>query len=143
MPTPLRLIGLAVAAIMLVGCADSDDDGQVPDEATFCRLAVVNDPVAEASASVLERLDQLAPEEIDEAVDVLREGAEEIAEHPPGTPEAIAAEFEVRFRPEYVEARSQVEAFVESECPPESELVDGGRRPAPTVSRPGDSRWSD
>jgi predicted kinase len=113
---------LLLALLLVVGCGGSDGDEQTPDEATFCRLAVVNEPIAEASASVLQRLDQLAPDEIDAAVVVLREAAEEIETHPAGSPEAVAAEFEVRFRPEYITARNELEAFVIAECTPEEEL---------------------
>jgi hypothetical protein len=116
------MLALLLVLPLMVGCGGSDGEEQTPDEATFCRLAVVNEPVAEASASVLRRLDQLAPDEIDAAVVVLREAAEEIEMHPTGSPGAVAAEFEVRFRPEYITARNELDAFLMAECTPEDEL---------------------
>jgi hypothetical protein len=107
----LLVVGIAA------GCGGSgDDDDQNPDEASFCRLALANEPIAEASAPVLRRLDELAPDEVDDAVLVLRESADELAELRPRSPEAIAAEFEIRFRADYLVARSAVEAYVAVEC---------------------------
>jgi hypothetical protein len=113
-----RLVAVGLAVVVLVGgCGrGDDDDDQTPDEASFCRLAFANDPVAEASAPVLRRMDELAPEEVDDAVVVLRAAAEELAELPPRSPEAIAAEFEIRFRDDYIVARREVEAYVRREC---------------------------
>ena len=113
---------LSVAVVVLASCGGSDGDDQVPDEATFCRLALLNEPVAETSAAVLDRLERLATEEIDPAVIVLRDAAEEMEAETPGSPAAVALEFEVRFRPEYVEARREVEDYVEAECDPEEHL---------------------
>lgn len=104
------------ALLVINGCGRSGSDEDTPDEASFCLLATINDPVAEASALVLQRLDELAPAEIDDAVVVLRKGAEEIEENDPGTPERIAAEFEARFRPDHIAARRQVEAFLAESC---------------------------
>jgi hypothetical protein len=102
--------------VLVAGCGRSGDDDQTPDEATFCRLALANDPVAEADPLILRRLDQLAPEEVDPAVVVLREASEELEDLTPRSPDAIAKEFEIRFRPEYIAARDEVEAFVDREC---------------------------
>lgn len=119
-----RLVAAAllVALVASAGCGGSDDDDQVPDEDTFCRLALLNEPVAETSAAVLDRLDSLATDEIDPAVVVLRDAAEEMEGETPGSPAAVALEFEVRFRPEYVEARRAVEDYVEAECDPAEHL---------------------
>lgn len=113
-----------VLALVLAACADDDDGDQNPDEATFCRLALVNEPVAEADAPVLARLAELAPGEVDAAVDVLWDAAEEIAEHPPLSPEAVALEFEVRLRDDYVAARAAVDEFLDLECRDEADLDD-------------------
>lgn len=119
--TRLRLWCLPVVVLVLVvgalaGCGDDDQDEDQPDEGTFCWLAVLNEPVAEADAPVLRRLDELAPDQIDPAVVVLREAAEELEDLEPGSPERIAREFEIRFQEDYIEARNEVEAFVDSEC---------------------------
>lgn len=107
---------LALVAGSIGGCGDDDQEDDQPDEGTFCWLAVLNEPVAEADAPVLRRLDELAPGEVDSAVDVLREAAEELEDLEPGSPEHIALEFEIRFREGYIEARNEVEAFVAAEC---------------------------
>lgn len=119
---PVELIAALVAVVVLIGCGGSGDDDQEPDEATFCRLALLNDPLAETSAAVLDRLEQLATDAIDPAVVVLRDAAEEMESESPGSPEAIAVEFEVRFRAEVVEARRAVEDYIEAECDPEEHL---------------------
>jgi hypothetical protein len=128
-----RLLGLAAAVSVLggalAGCGDSDEPEQNPDEITFCRLALVNEPVAEADAPVWRRLDELSPDDIDDSVTVLREAAEELEEFTPGSPESIAAEFEVRFRDDYLAARTEVEAFLADEC---QEYVTTTTRPATT-----------
>lgn len=113
---------MATALILLgASCGGSGDDAPEPDEATFCRLAEVHAPVAEADAEVLRRLDELAPDDIDAAVVVLREAAEELEDLTPNSPDAIAAEFDIRFRPDYSDARDDVETFVASECTDETE----------------------
>ena len=115
----MRTLGLVLALVLgLTACggSNSDEIEDNPDEATFCRLARLNEPVAEADASVLRRLDELAPSEVDAAVDVLRAAAEELEDLTPGSPELIAHEFEVRFRDDYLAARAEVEAFIDSEC---------------------------
>ncbi len=110
-------IATMALTVLAAGCGGGgdDDDGQ-PDELTFCRLALVNQPVAEADAAVWRRLDELAPDEVDDPVTVLREAAEELEEHASRTRERIAAEFEVRFRPDYLAARAEIEAFLTEEC---------------------------
>ncbi|MFP3907628.1 MAG: hypothetical protein ACLFWR_11405 [Acidimicrobiales bacterium] len=129
-PTRPRLAALLLALLALVGalaaCGDSDDDVDEPDEETFCRLALVNQPVAEADAVVLRRLDELAPPEVDPAVDVLREAAEELEEATPGSDDAVALEFEIRFREDYIAAREQVETFIAAECEPEEATPGSG-----------------
>lgn len=119
-PPRTRLAALLLALLALVGalagCGGSGGDDDEPDEGTFCRLARVNEPVAEADAVVLRRLDELAPPEVDAAVDVLRAAAEELEEATPGSDDAIALEFEIRFREDYLAAREQVEAFIATEC---------------------------
>jgi hypothetical protein len=113
-----------VASGALAGCGDSDDEDQNPDEATFCRLALLNEPVAEADAVVLRRLAELAPDEVDAEVDVLRDAAEELDEHTPNSPEAIALEFEIRFRGDYLAARGVVEDFIADDCREAADLDD-------------------
>jgi hypothetical protein len=118
----VRTLAVAIALVVgLTACGGDESDGveDNPDEATFCRLAMLNEPVAEADAPVLRRLDELAPDEVDAAVDVLREAAEELEEFTPGSPELIAHEFEVRFREDYLAARAEVEAFIDAECRPD------------------------
>lgn len=119
MPTrPLLRLVAVVVAVLATGCGGSPEKEEAPDEATFCRLAQANDPVAESDLIILERLDLLAPEDIDPAVVVLRDGAAELAELTPRSPEAITLEFEIRFRPEFIAARRELEAYVEAECDP-------------------------
>lgn len=109
---------MAMLALLIGACGGSGDGDDTPDEASFCRLVARYSPVAEAPLAVLERLDELAPDEIDDAVVVLREAAEELAEHRPRSPELVEAEFEVRFRPEHIAARRQVETFATATCRP-------------------------
>ena len=124
-PRPARP-GRALAALLALGlvvgaCGDDDDpEDDAGDEATFCRLAVESDPVAEATAPVLARLEELAPEEVADDVAVLRDLADRLAELDDDDPEALAVEFEVRFSDEHVAARVAVDDYIESECPAET-----------------------
>lgn len=114
---PIRLLVILLAVTLVsAGCGGSGNDDDTPDEASFCRLAEQFAPVAEAPLRVLERLDELAPDDIDGAVVVLREAAEELEEHGPRSAERVQAEFEVRFRPDYTAARRQVESYISATC---------------------------
>ena len=123
-PRRPTFVALLVVLVLAGGCGDSNDDVQNPDEATFCRLALANEPVAEADASVLRRLAELAPDEVDAEVDVLRDAAEELEEHTPLSPEAVALEFEVRLRDDFIAARARVDAFLLSDCREELEELE-------------------
>ncbi|MDZ7679074.1 MAG: hypothetical protein U5K29_11030 [Acidimicrobiales bacterium] len=141
-PTRPRLAALLLMLVALVGalsgCGGSGGDDDEPDEDTFCRLARVNEPVAEADAVVLRRLDELAPPAVDAAVDVLREAAEELEEATPGSDDAIALEFEIRFREDYLAAREQVETFIAAECEREPEAGDDDEEEAVVPGDGGD-----
>lgn len=135
------IVAVALASILLAGCGD---DGPVEpdaaDEASFCRLATQNAPLAEASPAVLARLADLAPSEVDASVAVLRDLAERLAELDADDPASLALEFEVRFGDEHVAARRAVDAYVALECASTTSsstttTVDGAR---PTTTTTGD-----
>ncbi len=115
-PLRFRMLPLLILVAPVVAACGGSGDDDTPDAASFCLLATLNDPVAQASVGVLQRLDELAPDEVDDSVVVLREAAEEIERHPPGSPDHIATEFEVRFEPDHIAARRQVEAYVAATC---------------------------
>lgn len=124
------MVGVAavvLAVAVLVGaCGDDGGADDHADEASFCRLAIANEPVDEASASVLVRLEDLAPDEVSDAIEVLRELAEEVESLGPDDPATLTIEFERRFDPDFVAARSAVAEFVDEDCP----------RPTTTTSSP-------
>jgi hypothetical protein len=108
------LVAALVALGVPAGCG-GDDDAE-PDPEAFCDLGPAAVPVEDASPEVLETLAAVAPERLRADVEVLREAAERLADFDEGDPDALEAEFEIRFDPEYAAARDAVEAAV-ARCP--------------------------
>jgi hypothetical protein len=109
---------LAAAAGGVLSACGGDDAPDPGNEASFCRLAEENDPVAEADLETLERLGELAPVEIRESVTVLVELAAQLDDAGVDSADALAIEFEVRFSDEYIDARRDVEVYQDAECRP-------------------------
>lgn len=118
------IAALVVAAAGVLSACGGDDAPEPGNEASFCRLAEDNDPVAEADLATLERLGELAPVEIRDSVTVLADLAAQLDEAGVDSADALAIEFEVRFSDEYIDARRDVEAYQDAEC----------RRPTTTTS---------
>lgn len=141
------VLGMLCVLTLGLGACSGDDDApdETADEASFCRLAVQNAPVAEASAGVLRRMEELAPAEIEGDVGVLRDLAEQLEELDADDPDALALEFEVRFSAEHVAARSAVDDFVKRDCVPRetTSTTAGGADGAPSDASVGQDGGED
>jgi hypothetical protein len=121
----VTIAALVVAAAGVLSACGDDDAPEPGNEASFCRLAEDNDPVAEADLATLERLGELAPVEIRESVTVLVDLAVQLDEAGVDSADALAIEFEVRFSDEYIDARRDVEAYQDAECRPATTTTSG------------------
>ena len=107
---------VAVVVLALAACGGDDADAGQPDPEAFCRLARDARPIDEVPPEPLAELAAVAPPELAEPFRVLRDAADRLAGFAPGDPEAIGVEFEIRFDPTYVAARSSVEAYLAEGC---------------------------
>ncbi|MBK5223104.1 MAG: hypothetical protein JJE52_09545 [Acidimicrobiia bacterium] len=135
--------GLAVAlvaALALAGCGDDGDDPEqeAADERTFCRLALDNLPLDEASAEVMARLDELAPDEVAEPISLLRNFADDLAELAADDVAALELEFEVRFSDEHIAARDAAHGFVKADCVDEVPTTTTTTKTTTTTTTTGD-----
>lgn len=110
-----------VFVLIATGCSrGGNDEAQEGNQDSFCRIVTTNDPVALASVEVLAQLAEVAPTEVDSAVDELLEAAERIAKLETNSKKQLALEFEIRFSDEYIGSRKQVEGYALANCRPQS-----------------------
>lgn len=109
------------AALVLAGCSNGGN-GELEEgnQASFCRIVTDNDPISLAPVEVLASLAEVAPPEVDAAVEELLEAAEQLAKLESNSKKQLALEFEIRFSDEYIGSRKQVEGYALANCVPSS-----------------------